>query len=120
VKKSGKSNPLLNDLIMDLKRSSFEHKAPIWKDIACRLEKPSRSWAQVNLGHVSKHTQKGDTVVIPGKLLGMGNIDKAVTVAAFSFSDSAVSKLRKVGGENLSIRELVEKHPKGRNIKIIG
>jgi large subunit ribosomal protein L18e len=110
---------LLVELIADLKRSSFEHKAPIWKDIASRLEKPAKSWAEVNLGHVSKHTQKGDTVVIPGKLLGLGSIDKAVTVAAFSFSDSAVSKLKKAGGQNISIRELVEKHPKGKNIKIL-
>ncbi len=120
MKKSPKTNPLLNELISDLKKSAYKNKAPIWKDIAKRLEKPSRNWAEVNLSHVSKHANKGDTVIVPGKLLGMGNIDKAVTVAAFSFSKSAVIKLKKAGGKNLTIKELIRKNPKGKNIKILG
>ncbi len=42
-----KTNPMLTALIQDLKKSAYENDAPIWKDIALRLEKPSRNWPVV-------------------------------------------------------------------------
>jgi len=43
-----KTNPILTSLIQDLKKQAYENDAPIWKDIAVRLEKPSRNWPVVN------------------------------------------------------------------------
>jgi len=58
-------------------------------------------------------------VVVPGKLLGAGALDHAVTVAAFGASEKAKEKLAAAKAKYLSIPELVEKNPKGANIKII-
>jgi large subunit ribosomal protein L18e len=114
-----KSNKVLVRLIADLKRKAHENKAPIWKDIANRLSKPDRSWAEVNIRSLAQHTKKNDVVVVPGKLLGVGSLDFPLTVAAFSFSGSAADKIKNAGGKSLSISELVDKHPSGKGVRII-
>jgi large subunit ribosomal protein L18e len=52
--------------------------------------------------------------------LGAGIIDHPVKVAAFQFSEQARLKIGKAKGKCLSIEELMEKNPKGSNVKIIG
>jgi len=58
--------------------------------------------------------------VVPGKVLGAGKIDHPLHVAAFAFSEQARLKILKAKGKCLSILELVERNPKGTNVKIIG
>ncbi|MEE9150903.1 MAG: 50S ribosomal protein L18e [Thermoplasmata archaeon] len=115
-----KTNEMLTKLIADLKKQAYKNDAPIWKDIAKRLEKPGKSWAEVNLRRLVKYTKKGDTVIVPGKLLGSGELNAPITVAAYSFSESAKKKIQSSGGTSISISELVKRNPKGKNIRIIG
>ncbi len=115
-----KTDPGLVSLIMDLKTWSRENKAPIWRDIAKRLEKPSRVWAEVNISRITYHVKKGETLIIPGKLLGAGDIDYPVTVATFKATDGARTKITEAGGTVITIPELVKKHPKGNGVRIIG
>ncbi len=51
-KVSKKTNPQLLSLIADLKAKSRETDADIWRDIARRLEAPSRVWAEANLSKI--------------------------------------------------------------------
>jgi large subunit ribosomal protein L18e len=51
--------------------------------------------------------------------LGSGNIDHAITVASFAVSEQAKAKLEAAQGKYISIPELLEKNPKGTNVKII-
>jgi large subunit ribosomal protein L18e len=120
LQKSKKTNETLITLITELKKKAYENKAPIYKDLACRLEKPARNWAEVNISRLAAHTKKGDIVVIPGKLLGSGELKVPITVAAFSFSESAKKKIKNAGGRSISIAELAEKRPHGKGIRIIG
>jgi large subunit ribosomal protein L18e len=115
-----KTNEMLISLIADLKKASYDNKAPIWKDIARRLEKPSSSWAEVNIRHITENSKANDVVLVPGKLLGSGELTEPVTVAAYSTSESAGKKVVESGGKSISIRELVKLHPKGTDVKIIG
>ncbi len=117
---SKKTNETLVKLIADLKKSAYENDAPIWKDIAKRLDKPSKSWAEVNIRSLAEHTKKNDTVIVPGKVLGSGELGFPVTVAAFSFSETAQTKIRKAGGKSISIPDLIKKNPKGKELRIIG
>ena len=117
--KAEKSNKVLIRLIADLKKKAHENEAPIWKDIANRLSKPNRSWAEVNIIGLAQHTKKNDVVVVPGKLLGTGSLDFPLTVAAFSFSGSAIDKIKRAGGTSFSINELVDKYPSGKGVRII-
>ena len=115
-----KSNPVLVALVGQLKEAGRTQGAPIWRDIASRLEKPSRSWAQVNVSKLEAVLQDGETAVIPGKLLGDGEIGRKVTVVAVSASASAVAKIQKAGGKVLTFEEGVKAFPKGKSCRIVG
>ncbi len=114
-----KSNPNLVDLIKHLKDASRENEAPVWRDIALRLEGPARHWAEVNVGKLNRFASDGEIVVVPGKLLGAGQIEKKLTVAAFRFSGQAREKIEKAGGKNVSIEQLVKENPAGAKVRIM-
>jgi large subunit ribosomal protein L18e len=72
------------------------------------------------VSRINRHTEKDDVVVVPGKVLGAGKLGHPVTVAAFTFSETAKYIILKVRGKCLTIPDLVEKNPKGSKVKIIG
>jgi len=74
----------------------------------------------VNLSRLNRYTEKGDVVVVPGKVLGAGRLDHPISVAAFAFSELAREKIKKARGKCLTIPKLVEENPTGSNVKIIG
>jgi len=119
MKIARKSNPRLISLVNDLKAKSREEEAPIWRDIAKRLEKPSRNYAEVNLSQINRHSTEGETVIVAGKVLGSGSVDHSVNVAALDFSLKAREKVE-AKGKCYSIEGLMEENPKGSGIRIIG
>jgi large subunit ribosomal protein L18e len=120
LKKVKTTNPELIELIRFLKKQSRENKANIWRDIAERLAKPKRKRIAVNISHINRYTQKNEMIVVPGKVLGAGEIGHPVTVAAFAFSEKAKEKIKARRGKCLSFFDLVKKNPKGSNVMIIG
>ena len=120
AKQLKKTNPMLISLIQDLKKKAYQNDAPIWKDIATRLEKPSRNWPVVNLDRINKHIKENETALIPGKVLSPGRLTKKISVAAWSFSEKSVEKIKKAGGKTLSIQDLVKNNPEGKDIRILG
>ncbi len=115
-----KSNPVLVELIGALKNAGRTNETPLWRDIASRLEGPSRNWAQVNISKLDAHVGAGEHAVIPGKLLGDGEVTKAVTVIAVNASETAKAKIAKAGGKVLTFQEAIKAYPKGQNCRIIG
>jgi len=120
VKKARTTNPELIELTRFLRRQSRENKAEVWRGIAESLAKPSRKRLAVNLSRLNRYTQKNEIAVIPGKVLGAGEIEHPITVAAFAFSKKAKDKIKAVNGKCLSLFDLAKKNPKGSNVKIIG
>jgi large subunit ribosomal protein L18e len=114
-----KTNPRLINLINLLKRTSSENGANIWREIADRLEKPGRNYAEVNIGKINRYASSGETVIVPGKVLGSGVLEMPVNVAALQFSSSASSKIRGASGSCMTIEELVQNNPKGSSIRIL-
>jgi len=112
-----KTNPRLSSLIADLK-SAARSGADVWGDIAERLEKPRRTHAEVNLGRIERYAQEDETVIVPGKVLGSGVLQKDVTVAAVDFSGTAEKKIDQVG-EAVSLETAVEQNPDGSEVRII-
>lgn len=119
VKRTGPTNPYLKQLIENLKKKSLELKTPIWKTIAGKLAKPTRQRIEVNLSDIEKHANNGETVVVPGVVLSAGILTKKISIAAWRFSASAKEKIKNVGGECLTFEQLIERNPKGSNVKII-
>ncbi|MFQ5758236.1 MAG: 50S ribosomal protein L18e [Candidatus Bathyarchaeia archaeon] len=119
MKKIRTTNPELIKIIRTLKKKSRENEARIWRDIADRLARSRQRRTTVNVTRLNRHTEEGETVVIPGKVLGSGKIDHSIKAVAFAFSKQAESKILGAKGKCLSIQELVEKNPKGTNVRII-
>ena len=110
-------NPELLKLIHSLRKKSNETKAAIWQNIAERIKSRNKR-ASVNLSHISRYTHAGETVIVPGKVLGAGKLHHSVKVAALQFSKQAEEKIIEAKGKCMTINELMEKSPK--NVKIIG
>ncbi|MDP3742017.1 MAG: 50S ribosomal protein L18e [Candidatus Micrarchaeota archaeon] len=111
----GSTNKNLVELIALLEKSGRKNKAPIWQAAAHLLSRPTRKRVEVNLHKLVKYT---GTVLVPGKVLSNGNGAK-VTVAALAFSAAASQKISKAGGKTMSIRQLVELNPTGKNVTLI-
>ncbi len=120
MKKIRKTNPNLVELISELKKKARENEAPIWRDVARRLEAPSGNRAEVNVSRIARYASENETIVIAGKILGAGDIDKKVTIAAYRSSDSAKKKIESAGGRVISLTDLVKENPKGSNVRIMG
>jgi large subunit ribosomal protein L18e len=113
-----KTNPRLSSLIADLKSTARSSGADVWDDVAERLEKPRRTHAEVNLGRIERYAREDETVVVPGKVLGSGVLQKDVTVAAVDFSGSAERKIDQVG-ESIRLEQALERNPDGSNLRVI-
>jgi large subunit ribosomal protein L18e len=113
-----KTNPRLDSLIAELKAVGRESGAGVWEDVADRLEQPRRTHAEVNLGQIERYAREDETVVVPGKVLGSGVLEKEVTVAAVDFSSTAREKVDRVG-DAVSLAQVVERNPDGTNVRVI-
>ena len=115
-----KSNTELVQSITSLKKAARDNDAPIWRSIAKRLEGPSRNWPTVNISKLEYNSQKNSKIVVPGKLMGSGNLTKKVTVSAYSFTKSATEKIEKAGGKCLHYNDFIKSNPKGKDVMVIG
>ncbi|KXA91898.1 50S ribosomal protein L18e [candidate division MSBL1 archaeon SCGC-AAA259E17] len=118
-KRKGPSNPALRKLIRRLRKIDKETESDIWGELADRLNRSNRSRSEVNLGQLNRHTEKGDFVAVPGKVLGSGILEHNLSVAAFNFSDQAKKKIEGAEGETLSIEGLLDRKPKGENVLLM-
>ena len=117
--KTIQKNTAVAELITGLKKLSIERDVALWKRIASDLERSTRQRRVVNVYKIAKNTADNDYVIVPGKVLGVGEIDHKVTVAALAFSDEAREKIG-VLGKALTIDELMRENPAGKKIRILG
>jgi large subunit ribosomal protein L18e len=117
--KEVQKNQSMMELLQLLKKTAIEQNAPIWKRVATDLEKPTRDRRIINLYKLDKYCKDGEQVIVPGKVLGTGDLTKKLSVAAYSFSEEAHKKIS-AKGNALSIKELIHKNPKGDKIRIMG
>lgn len=120
MRKSKSTNPELLQLIMFLRRQSRESNVKIWRDVSERLAKPRRRGTPVNISRLNRFTHKSELVVVPGKVLGTGEIGHPITIAALAFSIRAREKIEAAKGRCLSFFDLIKKDPNGSKVKIIG
>ncbi len=115
----GTENDALRETIVFLEKCARKNKAPIWGAVAEKLAKSRRSRVEVNLEKLAKVTKANDVVVVPGKVLGIGEPGHAVSVASWSAAKGVKEKITKAGGKLMTIKELVEKNPKGSGVMIL-
>lgn len=109
------------ELIKLLKTRYKKDKKNIWKALAAYLKKSRRlrKSIRINLDKLSYLNEKfkDKTFIVPGKVLGNGNIKGKIRVIAFEFSENAKRKLQ--GNEYYSLKEFLEKEGKEVNLMIV-
>jgi large subunit ribosomal protein L18e len=110
-----KDNPVLASLIEKLKKSD----KPIWLKVAVELERSRRKKVEVNLSKIDRLVENNSVVLVPGKVLGSGNITKKITVAAFNFSSGAKKLLDQNGSKISTIDAIMAANPSGKEIIIL-
>jgi len=108
-----KSNSILVKTIISAKKNKS------WFKVAELLSTPRRKRMNVNLSEISKKAKEGEIVVVSGKVLSGGEVDKKIKVVALNFSADAREKLLKSKSEVSSILDEIKKNPGAKGIKIL-
>lgn len=108
-----KTNPVLKKLIEDCNK--LGEKSKFWKKIAKELSKSTRSQRKVNIFKLNKVTKPNEQIIIPGKLLGIGELKHNLIIYALSYSQSVKDKIKNL----FPIQELIKKNPQGKGTRII-
>ncbi|OYT31389.1 50S ribosomal protein L18e [Candidatus Woesearchaeota archaeon ex4484_78] len=114
-----KTNQELVSVIRQLRLNSHKKKKSIWKAVAEHLEKPTRKKRVVNLSKINRFSKDGDLIIVPGKVLASGELTHKITIIAWSFSKEALRKIAESGSNPLKLKDIIEKLPDNKNMRII-
>ena len=114
------TNQIVIQMVKALRGASKKNNAPIWERLADMALKPTRAKRTINLGQLDKFVADNDVVVVPGKVLGTGNLSHKITLCSFSISTTGAKKITESGGKVLDISQIIKNHPTGKGVKIIG
>lgn len=114
------TNQVVTQMAIELKKASTKNDAPIWLKLAKLALKTSSSRRVVNLTKINEVTKDDAVIVVPGKVLGTGNVSHKITLSSFSISNSAAKKIIESGGTIISFSEMIKKFPTGKGVIIIG
>jgi large subunit ribosomal protein L18e len=117
VKRTGPQTLELLKLIKALRSLSIKENVKLWKRIAEDLERSTRIRRVINLYKIDKFAKDNEIIIVPGKVLGVGELSKKVKVAAYQFSSSAQDKIK---DKLMSIEDLMKENPKGQKVRILG
>jgi len=113
----GTTNYQLQVLISELEGRARD--SGFWKSIVKNLKKPSRQRCSVNVYKIDKLAREGEIIVVPGKVLSVGELSKKVDVAALQFSAGAREKILGASGKVLTIAQLLQENPEGKKVRIL-
>ncbi|MCC6015029.1 MAG: 50S ribosomal protein L18e, partial [Desulfurococcaceae archaeon] len=86
MRRTGPTNIVYRKLIRELRKTANAYNARVWDRVAELLGRPARRRVRVNVSKINRYARPGEYVVVPGKVLGAGTLEKSVIVAAVSFS----------------------------------
>jgi|SRR3989338_2157664 len=118
MRRTGPTNYQLQNLLKELEPKAVSSR--FWKRIVTDLKKPSRQRRTVNVYKINKVASDGDTIIVPGKVLSVGDLTKKVNVAAVTFSTEAAKKIIDARGKIMTIEELLKQNPDGKKVRILG
>lgn len=107
-------------LIAKLEKTSRKTKKKIWKDLAERMNKPTRHNVNVNIDKLNKIAKKnkGKILLVPGKILSVGNLEEKTKIVAISASNRAITKINEKG-EFILLKDFVDEKTKTTDIVMV-
>ncbi len=108
-----KTNPETADAI------ALALKNPAWNKYAKLLSQSTRKQSSLNLGEIDAKTTMGDTVLVPGRVLAVGEVTKKLRICSFGISKGAMENLKKTRSEWIHISDEIKKNPKAEGLKVL-
>ena len=108
-----KTNPELVKTIIEAKKKKN------WLEVASSLSSPRVKRISMNLDKINEEAKEGEIVVVAGKVLSQGELDKKIKVVALGFSEMAKEKIAKAKGDALTILEEIKKNPEAKNVRFL-
>lgn len=108
-----KTSKKLVETIINLKKHDG------WLDVARVLSGSRKNMVNFNLEKINNKAKEGEIVIIPGKVLSQGDVDKKIKIIAFGFSKKAEEKLSKSKIKFSHINEEIKINPTAKGIKIL-
>jgi len=105
-----KRNPKLREIIKIARAKSL-------LELGKKLTGPTKKQVSINVGELNE--LEGKNIIVVGRVLGQGEIDKKITVAALGFSEQAREKLKKAGCEIRTIKQEIEKNSELKGVTIL-
>jgi large subunit ribosomal protein L18e len=96
-------------LIRQLEKLSDKTDKAIWEKVSEILSRPRRKRVAVNIGKINRLANDGEIIIVPGKVLGGGLLEKKLVVIAESFSKTAWQKILDNGGKPYTLYDVVSK-----------
>jgi len=90
-----------------------------WIEVASILSSPRRESININLSQIDSLAKDGELIVIPGKVLSQGDINKKIKIVAYKFSEKAKERLLKSKIQISSIMDEIKKNPDAKGIRIL-
>ena len=90
-----------------------------WIEVAGILASLSKNKAILNLDYINKEAKEGDVIIVPGKVLSMGELNKKIKVVALNASKTAIEKITNSKSTFVTILEEIKLNPDAKGIKIL-
>jgi large subunit ribosomal protein L18e len=106
----------IKDWLKQLKSVPREDKYKgLWNRVLELSEVPARSRKSVNIFKINKHSEAGDMIIVPGKVLSEGKMEHKITITAMEYSAGALSRLKEAQCTVKKLDEML----KEKRIKLI-
>jgi large subunit ribosomal protein L18e len=102
------------------KAAARSSKKPVYRRAVRMLSKRVNRLVEVNVGKLDAISAEGGILLVPGKVLGEGDVSKELHVGAVAFTGSAIQKISAAGGEALLIKDFVAKYEEGKGVLLVG
>lgn len=80
------------------------------KELINLLSFPRRKRVEVNIDKINKESKDSEIIIVPGKVLSIGNIEKKIKIIALSYSEEAKNKLEEAKCEVLYLSNEIKKN----------
>ncbi len=108
-----KTNPELVETIIAAKKNKN------WEEIAKILSGSRNKRNDLNLGKINEEVKEGEQVIVIGKVLSNGELNKKIKIIALSFSEKAKEKILKAKGDMSNILDEIKKNPNAKGLRIL-
>jgi large subunit ribosomal protein L18e len=108
-----KNNPELIETIIMAKKNAG------WIEAAKILSGPRKERINLNLDQIDNQSKEGERVVVLGKVLSQGKINKKIKIIALGFSERAKEKIINSKCEFSSILEEIKKNPNAEKLRFL-